>query len=86
LGCGVPVGDLSDANLALPTLLCSSHEDDETVNLRNAVAAPADLGNSNVILLSDLNWLGFEGPESAASSTAATTAVSPSSETRLFTS
>jgi len=83
----VSVGDLGHADLALPTLLCSSHEDDETVDLRYAVAAPADLGDSNVVLLSDFNWLGFEGPESATASTAAATpAVSPSSETRSFTS
>jgi hypothetical protein len=76
------VCDLGDLNSGLLSLLGACHEDDETVDLRYAVTAPADLGNGHVVFLSDLNRLGLEGPES----TRATSAVVPSSETRLFTS
>jgi hypothetical protein len=76
------VCDLGDPDLGLLALLGACNEDDETVNLRDAVTTPADLGNSNVVFLSDLNRLWLEGPES----TRTTAAVVPSSETRLFTS
>jgi hypothetical protein len=79
---GEPVGYLSDLDLALPALLGSGHEDDETVNLRNAVSAPADFGNGNVVFLSYFNRLWLKGPESTASAAV----VAPSSETRSFTS
>ena len=81
---GEPVGYLGHLDLALPALLGAGDKDDETVDLRYAVTAPADLGNGNVILLSDLNRLWLEGPEAAAS--AAAPPVASSSETRLFTS
>jgi hypothetical protein len=77
---------LSDLDLSLPALLCAGHKDDETVNLCDAVAAPADLGNGNVILLSDLNWLWLEGPKTASTRAATAAAIASSSETRLFTS
>jgi hypothetical protein len=83
---GEPVSYLGHLDLALPALLGSGHKDDETVNLCNAVTAPADLGNSNVVLLSYFNWLWLEGPEAAASAAAASPVASSSSETRLFTS
>ncbi len=79
---GEPVGYLGHLDLALPALLGAGHEDDETVNLRYAVTAPADLGNSNIVLLSYFNRLWLEGPESTASAAV----IAPSSETRLFTS
>src|SRR5579863_755981 len=68
---GESVGYLGHLDLALPALLGTGHEDDETVYLRNAVAAPAYLGNSNVVLLSYFHRLRLEGPEAAAASAAA---------------
>ncbi len=81
---GEPVGYLGNLHLALPALLCAGNEDDETIDLCDAVTPPADLGNGNVILLSDFNWLWLEGPESTAAWAAAS--IIPSSETRSFTS
>ena len=61
-------GDLDPCALAL---LRARDKDDEAVDLRNALAAPAGVGDSNVVLLADLNWLWFEGtPEAAATSSA----------------
>ena len=82
---GEPVGYLGHLDLALPALLGSGDKDDETVNLCDAVTAPADLGNGNVVLLSYFNRLWLEGPEAAASAAAPPVAAS-SSETRSFTS
>ena len=85
--CGEPVGYLGDFDLPLPALLGTGDKDDETVNLCDAVTAPADLGNGNVVLLSYFNWLWLEGPEAAASAAAAASPVAASSsETRSFTS
>jgi hypothetical protein len=81
---GEPVCYLGHLDLALPALLGSGHKDDETVDLCDAVTAPADLGNGNVVLLSYFDRLWLEGPEAAAS--AAAPPVASSSETRLFTS
>jgi hypothetical protein len=83
---GEPVGYLGHLDLALPALLSAGHEDDKTVDLRDAVTASADFGNSNVVLLPDLNRLWLEGPEAAAASAAAASPIASSSETRLFTS
>ena len=82
---GEPVSYLGHLDLALPALLGAGHKDDETVYLCNAVTASADLGNSNVVLLSYFNRLWLEGPEAAASA-AAPPVASSSSETRSFTS
>jgi hypothetical protein len=83
---GEPVGYLGHLDLALPALLGASHKDDETVNLCNPVATPADLGNGNVVLFPYFNWLWLKGPEAAASAAVASPVASSSSETRSFTS
>ena len=82
--CRKPVGYLGHLDPSLPALLGTGHEDDETVDLRDAVAAPADLGNGHIVFLSYFNWLWLERPEAAASTAASSEA--PSSETRSFTS
>jgi len=84
---GEPVGYLGHLDLSLPALLSAGDKDNETVNLCDAVTPPADLGNGNIILFSDFNWLWLKGPEAAAASAAAASPVaSSSSETRSFTS
>jgi hypothetical protein len=75
---------LGHLDLSLPALLGAGHEYDETVNLRDAVTASADLGNGNVVFLSYFNRLWLERPEAAASAAAPPEA--SSSETRSFTS
>lgn len=63
-------------------MLCPGDKDDETVDLCNTVATPAGVRDSNVVLLTDLNWLWLEGSETSASvSASAATIASALSET-----
>ena len=69
--------------MSLLPRLSTYDEDDESFNLRHTVASSARLRDGDVVFLTDLDWLGFERPETA--SVAVTTAVSAfTSVTRLI--